>query len=433
MANRYSKDSASRPAEQFSAPVRSEAVNEILGNPPSWLLLFGNLILLLGVFVLLFIGFNARYPDTVSAKLTLTTVNPAERLLAPRDVTIETIFAKSGDSVSSGAVIMVFRSLASFQHVLTLENHLISVSPPTDSAIAALNIPTFLELGTIQEQLYSFEEKKEAYLATRDKKLSGLSMQEIRRRIREQQRQLRVENNQQKELENELALATREFERQQNLLNNGIAEEAQVQIAEQSMMRSRRMLRSSVSRMRDLRFNIELLENQLLSSQSSENTDLVLKARDMRESFSLLTRAVEEWKQKNLLIAPKYGLIIPNIDVREKQRFAAASILATLLPLDPKGILGRIDLPLKGSGKVKKGQRVIIKFLNYPYEEFGVVEGIIEEKSPIPSDEVIPLLVNLPNGMVTNTGNQLEPVQFMIGDAEIIVGERRLLAWLLNK
>ncbi len=418
--------------ELAGSPPRSEAVNEILGTPPNWLLNFGNLLLLVGVVVLLLIGFNARYPDTVPAKLTLTTVNPAERLLAPRDVSIDQILVRSGDSIPGGAVIMVFRSLALFQHVLALEDLLLSVSSPTDSAIAALEIPSFLELGSIQEQLYSFGEKKEAYLATRDKKLSGLTIQEIRKRIREQQRQLQVERSQQSELEKELELANREFERQQNLLNNGIAEAAQVRDAEQTMLRSRRMLRSTVSRIRDLRFNIELLENQLISSESTENTDLLLKARDMRESFALLSRAVEEWKQNNLLNSPKAGIIIPNIDVREKQRFPAGSILATLLPLNPEGVLGRIDLPLQGSGKVSVGQRVIIKFLNYPYEEFGVVEGQVLEKSPIPSGEVIPILVSLPNGMVTNTGNRLEPVQFMIGDAEVIVGERRLLAWLLN-
>lgn len=432
MAERYPTKLTPTQQQETPPPPRSEAVNEILGTPPNWLLNFGNLLLMVGVVLLLLIGFNARYPDTVSAKLTLTTVNPAERLLAPRDVSIDQILVRSGDTIPGGAVIMVFRSLALFQHVLALEDLLLSVSSPSDSAIAALEIPTFLELGNIQEQLYSFGEKKEAYLATRDKKLAGLTVQEIRKRIREQQRQLNVERSQQSELEKESDLANREFERQQNLLNNGIAEVAQVREAEQSMLRSRRMLRSTVSRIRDLRFNIELLENQLLSSESTENTDLLLKARDMRESFALLSRAVEEWKQNNLLNAPKAGVIIPNIDVREKQRFSAGSILATLLPLNPEGVLGRIDLPLQGSGKVSVGQRVIIKFLNYPYEEFGVVEGQVLEKSPIPSGEVIPILVSLPNGMITNTGNRLEPVQFMIGDAEIVVGERRLLAWLLN-
>ncbi len=431
------KRQASRPngaAEQQPAfAPRSEAVNEILGNPPNILLKVGNLILLVGVVLLLIIGFNARYPDTVSAKLTLTTVNPAERLLAPRDITIDRILVRSGDSIAGGTVVMVFRSLALFQHVLALEDQLLSIEMPTDSALASLEIPNFLELGNLQEPLYTFEEKRETYITNRDKKLSGLTGQEIRRRIAEQQRQLSVERTQQTELEKEVALAERAFDRQQNLFDNGIVEEAILREAEQTLVRSRRLLRSSASRIRDLRFNLELLQSQVVSSQSTEDSDLLLKARDMRESFSTLFRAVEEWKQNNLLTAPKAGVIIPNIDVREKQRFPAGSMLATLLPLNPEGVLGRIDLPLQGSGKVSVGQRVIIKFLNYPYEEFGVVEGQVLEKSPIPSGEVIPILVSLPQGMITNTGNQLEPVPFMLGDAEIIVGERRLLAWLLNK
>lgn len=414
-------------------PPRSEAVQEILGRPPGVLVRFGNVLLLIGTVVALFIAFSYRYPDIVEAKLVLTTVNPAERLRAPRDVTVEHILIESEDTVASGTVLMVFRSLAEFQHVLFLEDQLISVRDGTDSTIAAVQIPNSLELGSIQEALYDFEEKREDYLTTRDRRYSGLSSQEVQRRIGQQQRALNSERRQREVLEQELILATRELESQRNLLNNGLIEEADLRTAEQAELRVRRLMRSSESQIRDLRFNIELLQNQLVSSRSSEENQLMLKSRDLRESFGILYRAVETWRQRNLLTAPKNGVVVTNIDVREQQRFGESNVLATLLPLNPEGVLGRIDLPLQGSGKVAVGQRVVIKFLNYPYEEFGSVEGRVQEKSPIPSGEVIPILISLPRGMVTNTGNTLEPVQFMQGDAEIIVGERRLLGWLLER
>ncbi|MEL6142038.1 MAG: hypothetical protein AAFQ37_02385 [Bacteroidota bacterium] len=426
-----SSNSGRRPDWRYQP--RSEAVNEILGRTPNWLIRYGNILLLVGTVAILWFAFNYRYPDTVEAKLTLTTVNPAELLTAPRDVNIEQILVESGDTIEGGTTIMVFRSLAEFGEVLFLEDQLLSVRGGTDSALLAVQIPSSLELGSIQEALYDFKEKRTAYISTRDESLSGLSTQELRRRISQQQRQLRNERERRNELERELDLVMKELESQRNLFNNGIIEDSEFRQAEQNEIRTRRILRDSESRIRDYQFNIELLNNQIVNYRTTEENDILLRARDLRSSYNILVRTVDNWKQENLLVAPKEGRIIIDIDVREKKRFREQDVLATLDPVNPEGVLGRIDLPLQGSGKVSLGQKVIIKFLNYPYEEFGIVEGRVEQKSPIPSGDVIPILVGLPKGMVTNTGNQLEPVQFMRGDAEIIVGEKRLLGWLLER
>lgn len=412
---------------------RSEAVDEIMGTPSSLLVRYGNLFLLVVAIISLFFVSRLTYPDVVTSKLTLTTVNPAERLSAPRDVTIDRILINSGDTVAGGAVLMVFRSLAEFEHVLFLEDKLLEVRNGSDSLIASLELPNSLELGEIQENLYAFEEQREAYLTIRDQRLSGLSSQELQRRIQQQQRALNSEKLQKQALEQELLIATRQLETQRNLLNNNIIDETELRDAEQNELRARRLLRSSESRLRDYQFNIDLMRNQVTSYKSNEANQVEVKSKDLWESFNLLNRAVANWKQENLLMVVDGGKVVIDIDVREQKRFTKDAILATLLPLNPEGVLGRIDLEAQGSGKVKVGQQVIIKFLNFPYEEFGVVEGVVEQKSPISGGETIPILVALPNGMVTNTGNQLDPIPFMRGDAEIIVGNKRFFSWILDK
>ena len=411
---------------------RSEAVDEIMGTPSNALVRYGNLFLLIVAIIGLFFVSRLTYPDVVTSKLTLTTVNPAERLLAPRDITIDKILINSGDTVAGGSVVMVFRSLAEFEHVLYLEDKLLEIRNGSDSLLASLEVPNSLELGSIQEYLYAFEEQREAYLTIRDQRLSGLSSQELERRIRQQQRSLNSEKQQKRELEQELILATRQLETQRNLLNNNIIEEPEFREAEKGELRARRLLRSSESRIRDYQFNIDLMRNQVTSYQTNEANQIEVKAKDLWESYNLLNRSVANWKQKNLLTVVDGGEVIIDIDVREQKRFMEGAILATLLPLNPEGVLGRIDLAAQGSGKVKVGNPVIIKFLNFPYEEFGVVEGIVEQKSPISGGETIPILVALPNGMMTNTGNQLEPIPFMRGDAEIIVGNKRFFSRLLD-
>jgi HlyD family secretion protein len=430
-----SAPAASSPGgDRWRHQPRSEAVSEILGTPPNWLLQWGNVLLLISLVITFVVAYNYRYPDVVSSKLTLTTIEPARRLNAPRNLTVDRILVNTEDSVVAGRTLMVFKSPAKFEHVQFLQNTLLEGERvPTDSTLAALDIPNSLILGEIQEDLYQFTERQEAYLVARDRRLSGLSDQELNRRIRQEEAALRSEKGVRDQLMKEVGLSARALIRQQNLLDNDIIERAEFEKVAEVDLRTRRLLSASESRIRDLSFNIELLDNQKDKYRTGEQTVLQQAARDLRESHNLLSRAVERWKQKHLLVAPKDGIILVNIDVREQQLFSEGQELATLLPLNPQGVLGRINLPLKGSGKVAVGDRVIIKFLNYPSEEFGSVQGVVTSKSPIPSGDVIPILVGLPDGMVTNTGNRLDPVQFMRADAEIIVGEKRLLAWLFDR
>lgn len=422
----YNEDNGQEP--------RSEAVSEILGAPPSWLLKWGNLLILVALVVTFWVTYIYKYPDVVSAKLTLTTVEPARRLKAPNNLTVDRILVESEDSIEAGTIIMVFKSSAKFEHVQFLGNTLLEQGVfPVDSVLAELEIPNSLILGDLQEDVFRFTEKKEAFLVARDRRLSGLSDREINQRIRQLEGSLRSEKGVRNQLMEEVALSARNLIRQQNLLDNRIIERAEFEQVANADLRTRRLLAASESRIRDISGNINLLENQKDKFRTGEENEVQQATRDLRESYKLLTRAIEEWRQQNLLVAPKDGIVLVNIDVREQQRFSEDKELATLLPLNPQGVLGRIDLPLKGSGKVAVGHPVVIKFLNYPYEEFGAVTGVVKSKSPIPNGDVIPIMVDLPNGMTTNTGNRLDPVQFMLADAEIIVGEKRLLAWLFDR
>lgn len=48
---------------------------------------------------------------------------------------------------------------------------------------------------------------------------------------------------------------------------------------------------------------------------------------------------------------------------------------------------GEVFVPQQNLGKVKKGQRVLIKFKGYPFAEFGYVEGRIDYLSEIVSNQ----------------------------------------------
>ena len=87
----------------------------------------------------------------------------------------------------------------------------------------------------------------------------------------------------------------------------------------------------------------------------------------------------------------------------------------------------QLKLPTKGIGKVKLGQRVLIRLDAYPSNEFGFIEGRIASLVPVSLDNHYRANVKLTNGLITNTG-QVLPVQPLLqGVAEVMLDDKRLL------
>lgn len=86
----------------------------------------------------------------------------------------------------------------------------------------------------------------------------------------------------------------------------------------------------------------------------------------------------------------------------------------------------QLRLPIYGAGKVKKGQKVLVKLDAYPHEEFGFLEGEISEMVPVAIDNYYRANVKLTNGLQTNTGKILPIQPLLQGSAEIMLDEKRL-------
>lgn len=95
-------------------------------------------------------------------------------------------------------------------------------------------------------------------------------------------------------------------------------------------------------------------------------------------------------------------------------------------------IIGRISLTFKDARKVAIGQKVNIRFENFPYMEFGYLKGKVKNISLMPSNENYIVEVELPQDMKTNYDIQLNFSQEMKGSAEIITEDLRLIQRFLN-
>ena len=101
--------------------LRSESVQDILTQPPHWMILWGNTIILIILILILIMSYIIKYPEFVPAPIVVTSQNPPEKLEARTNSKIEKIFIKNHQQVNKNEVLMVMQSTANYKDVLALK------------------------------------------------------------------------------------------------------------------------------------------------------------------------------------------------------------------------------------------------------------------------------------------------------------------------
>jgi multidrug resistance efflux pump len=223
--------------------------------------------------------------------------------------------------------------------------------------------------------------------------------------------------------ERDLELARQEFLVQQTLADQGVIPSLEYKREESKFLAKQMHLK---------RVESALLENQTGQSAKLKETleleNLISRQQHtFRQSLNTLRSETESWKQKYLLRAPFDGQVYFPARVEKNQHVGAGAEVFYVSPVDPR-LLGELHVRQYNLGKVKTGQRVLIKFESYPFEEFGLVEGSVTSISEIPSREGTFLAtVHLPNGLTTTTGKQIIYRTGMVATGEIVTEDTNLI------
>ncbi|MDD6101364.1 MAG: HlyD family efflux transporter periplasmic adaptor subunit, partial [bacterium] len=103
----------------------------------------------------------------------------------------------------------------------------------------------------------------------------------------------------------------------------------------------------------------------------------------------------------------------------------------TVVPQGENRVVGKVQLPVARSGKVRVGQRVLVRLANYPDEEYGVLEGRVSSLSRVPTATGYTADIDFPKGLCTNYGIKLPVMPEATGSVEIVTQELTLLERLL--
>ena len=90
----------------------SEEAQSILGRAPSWVVRWGVTVVFCILAGIVLGCYFIKYPQTVTAPISITTINPPSDLAARYDGLLDTVCVSNGDAVHAGEVIALFTTAA---------------------------------------------------------------------------------------------------------------------------------------------------------------------------------------------------------------------------------------------------------------------------------------------------------------------------------
>ena len=414
--------------------LRSDEVKEILQRMPSWIIRSGTSMFFVIILLLVAGSWFFRYPDIIQSKLVLTSLHPPAEIIARSSGQIQNLYVKDNQEVKKGELLAIIENPALNKDVFLLKEklndfhaHLTGVA----SIKANLLDPNF-RLGGIQSYYNGFLKSYVDYQRFFELKYYDRKISSFQDKISMYNLYYDRQYQQKKILGIELSISKKQFLRDSSLFDSEVISQAEFQNARKKHLEQTYLFHGARSSLAATQINISEVNQQIIDLELQKEKERKELQNLLIQSYDNLKAQIDIWEQKYLLASPIDGMVSFNRFYSSNQNVKLGERVFTILPADSAKIIARVELGVQGAGKVKIGQRVNIKLDNYPYLEYGMLEGRIRSISKVPEDQKYSLDVDFPNGLVTNYDIELEFAQQTEGQAEIITEDFRLLQRIFN-
>ena len=411
-----------------SIQIRSEEVQEILNYVPNWMIRYGNTLVFLLIVLLLFISWFVKYPDVIVAEVVVTTKIPPEKIYAKSTGKIQVLFINNNEDINRETIIGIIENTANYKDVLLLKSILDTLTINKNQLSFPIDELPFLLLGDIASSYATFESNYSEYVLNKELKpyssefiANNLTLSEIKNRL--------LILKSQKELnEKELGFKLNDLNRSKNLFKKGIISAKEYEKQELDYTQSLRSLKNMNTSISQLKEAIGNSKNTIKSAEIRKTQEETRLYKKVVQSLYQLKKEVKDWELQYALKASIKGKVSYLSFWNENQTVNIGDLVFTIIPSTNLGYIGKIKAPVQNAGKIKLGQKVNIKLANYSDNEFGTLNGIIENISLFPDKEGNYLIdVFLSNNLITSYNKKIKFQQEMRGAAEIITEDLRLI------
>ncbi|EFB32220.1 hypothetical protein HMPREF0971_01499 [Segatella oris F0302] len=415
----------------FINDIHHEELDDIIERQPQWIIQRG--IILLTLFVLfLFVGsWIIKYPQMISGKIVLTSQTPPTLLKTNFNGRLSELYVKDGQHVKANQRLALMYDAASIQDMDELSQFLKELKQATSLGVVC-NLPvSTLKLGIIQDNFSALTVQVEEY--NRFIKYNYISA-----RIKAKEKLLNTNKIQEIIGAKQLSIAKEQYllqkkshARNATLYQRGLISSEEYEKTKIELFQQQSHLESMHTNITDITYSKEQLLSEILELQQDYSEKLNTLTMNIQANIERLLSLIRTWEIEHLLISPIDGVVTFTNYWAANQNVEAGKTVFSIIPLNKVAILGKVNLPVQGVGKVKIGQKVHVYLDNYPKNEFGQIDGKVKRISLIPdaTNEYV-AEIQFPHGLKTTYGKTLPRSQNMTGNADVIVEDTRLIEQL---
>lgn len=414
--------------------LRSDEFHEIVQQSPRWLIRSG-IFLVLAVVLLMLVGsYFFRYPDVINADIVVLSENPPAYLAARTTARIDSLVAIDHQMVSEGQIIAILESTANLDNALKLKDIISEMELFTQSFdTAKVKAPDInLQLGDIQSDYSGFVRLYNEYFTFLRLKLYPKKIKSLKQQVSMNKIYYDRLWAQKQDIDADFKITNNQFKRDSSLFLKGVLSDLDFEKSKAALIQKKYNLNVARTKLAETQSSNMKLDQDVVNAEM-EYADQMKKAQNaLIESMNNLKSRLAYWEQTYIVRSPIEGKVSFSNFWSKNQQVKKDEIIFSVIPEQESQIIGRISLPLRGAGKVAIGQKVNVRFDNFPYMEYGIVKGQVKSISLVPNNANYIVEVELPQDVKTNYNIKLNFSQEMKGSAEIITEDLRLLQRLIN-
>lgn len=409
-------------------------LQQILGNPPGWLLHWGITFVFVGIVIFLTLGWLVKYPDVIPTPVVLTTPEPPIKVVAEGAGKLIRFDILDNQEIAAGDTLAILDNPTNLDDLGTLHDFLIEIRDGFSSAdIKQMRFPRKLKLGGLQTAYADFSKNFDqhvlflknnntyARIHNLENQIDGLK--NIDRKLQERSVLLREEVN----------LTASKYERIKQLRALGDASKEEVEDARIESIGKERQMTSLENERYNNDLAIEQAEMRILEMKQQYGDGKASGVLSIQEDVEQMLNAIENWEKTFLIRAPIGGRIALNKFISTQQFIEQGEMLLTIVPDTTSEIIAKGVLPIRGSGKIKENMKANLRLSGFPYQEFGSIPCTVKRISLIPSEEGFVVELQVPSPLKTAYDKEIPFQQEMQGMANIVTEDRRILERVFDR
>ena len=410
--------------------LRSEEVNEIFSKMPSHLVRWGNTWILIVIIALLTLAYYVKYPDIISGTATLTSSSAPITLVAQSHGKIK-LLKENYTPVNVGDRIAYSIEDGQISHI----DSLYSILKTKDiDSLQGIVFPNWT-LGKLQTNWSRFLVELQSYEVYRKANPEQVGIASSGQQIAKNSQTVANLKEQIQSRESQLDFFKKKLDKDKTLLDKGMISERDYQSTYSQWIEMQNQVKSLKSQLISIDKNNTDYQKQIADYQITKTQQESQKTTNLKQMRVTLLEELELWYKTNTLTSPILGTLQYNAPIIDNQFVQQGTELFTINPLDKREIECNLYVPMVGMGKVAIGQKVILRFQNYPEEEFGILNGNVTHISPSPivnkssqaHEKLYLLKVKLSKGLITSYNREIAYQPNMEGTADIITKDRSFL------